>query len=353
MTAAGRLLPRVMLLAGLVGALLLLPAAPGSRAGDARDEVRAALLGAADADDEAAALALALDDADRRLVGADAPFATRAELSDWLGTLPERVVEHEVVLVRRAWLYVAGRQGAAALPLLEVALERDPGNTLLTCYLGEARRQAGDLVGAIDAWVGALDAGAPDEQVLPSVRRLVFDLHRDRASDPAGALPRYVTVVEPILRRRRLPDVEEALYDWLDFDALGARPDGPRVAALRAAALRHLARALHREVGDEHRVRLARKAFEAARTLRATWPEGAPPEGVPTAFELLSAAVRLGVGFTDSGHEVPEALTALARVALEKGRFVLAASLARRRLAMSDSPGARAVLEALPPDVGD
>lgn len=353
MTARGRSCPRRRRLAGLFGALLFVMSAPGSRAGDARDEVRTALLAAADADDGAVALAVALDEADRRLVGSDAPFATRAELADWIGTLPERVVEHDVVIVRRAWLYVAGRQGAAALPLLDVALERDPGNTLLVCYLGEARRQSGDLEGAIAAWVAALDAGAPDEQVLPSVRRLVFDLHRDRAADPRSALPRYATVVEPILRRRALRDVEEALYDWLDFDALVARPDGPRVAALRAAALSHLSRALRGPVGDEHRVRLARKAFEAARTLRATWRDGRPPEGVPSAFDLLSAAVRLGVGFTDSGHEVPEALTALAQVALEKGRFVLAASLARRRLAISDSPGARAVLEALPPEVGD
>jgi hypothetical protein len=78
-----------------------------------------------------------------------------------------------------------------------------------------------------------------------------------------------------------------------------------------------------------------------------------PPAGVPERFDLLAAAVRLGAGAESDAHEVPEALAALAEAAFTQGRFALAERMARRRLAISDSPAAKRVLLSLPPDVGE
>ena len=44
---------------------------------------------------------------------------------------------------------------------------------------------------------------------------------------------------------------------------------------------------------------------------------------------------------------------AMIESALREGRYELAARLARQRLDLSDSPAARRVLAALPPDLGD
>ena len=75
--------------------------------------------------------------------------------------------------------------------------------------------------------------------------------------------------------------------------------------------------------------------------------------GDPTPFDALAVAVRLGERASGEGHELPEALAELAAEALAKGRYVLADRLARRRLAISDSPTARRVLRAMPADAGD
>ncbi|MFO0934363.1 MAG: hypothetical protein U1E39_16875 [Planctomycetota bacterium] len=324
-------------------------AVPVARAeDDAVTAAGAALVEAAKSRD-AGRVAAALEAADA-LVGPGASFPTRADLADWLGGLPDAVTSLDVVKVRRAWLYVAGKRGKDAVPLLDAALAKDPKNTLLRSYLGEAKRQTGDLAGAMEAWKAALEAGAPDDQVLPSVRRLVYDLHQEREKDPADALPRYATVAAPLLAMRPMADVEEALYDWLVYDALMARPDAARVARLRTEAARHVAVAARGTIPEGDRTRVARKALEAGQFVAGL---ASAPDDVPTAFDLFAAAVRLGQVAGAEGHEVPEALTALAEAALAKGRFVLAAAMARRRLAISDSPAARRVLEAVPADVGD
>lgn|GEM_PF-2546443 len=337
-----------LVVALLVGTLAGSAVVPARAEDDAAVAARAALVEAARGKD-AGKVAAALEATDA-LVGPGGTFPTRADLADWLGALPKEVAALDVVKVRRAWLYVAGKRGQDAIPLLDAALASDPTNTLYRAYLGEAKRQVGDLSGAMEAWLAALKAGAPDEQVLPSVRRLVYDLHQERARDPKDALPRYATVAAPLLAVRRLPDVEEALYDWLVYDALAARPDVARGTSLRVEAVRHVAVAATGPVAEGDRTRIARKALEAGLVVRAL--EKAP-EGLPTAFDLFAQAVRLGQVAGADGHEVPEALTALAEAALAKGRFVLAGAMARRRLAISDSPAARGVLEQVPADVGD
>jgi tetratricopeptide (TPR) repeat protein len=321
-------------------------------AGAEDDEVTAArtVLVEAATSGEAARLQAALERADA-LVGPGASFPTQADLADWLGSLPPPVASRPAVRLRRAWLYVAGKRGKDALPLLEEALGTDPKSAWLRAYVGEAKRQVGDVDGAVAAWSAALAAGATDDQVLPSVRKLVWDLYQERARDPTSGLPRYATVVAPLLATKAMPDVEEQLFDWLTFDAAQDGVEAARATTLRQAALPHLMRALRAKVADADRPRLAGKALATA---RAGWFAGAAAgEGMPTDFDVLAEAVRLGERAGGEGHEVPAALTALAEVALAKGRYVLAGHLARRRLANSDSPGARRVLEQLPADLGD
>lgn len=337
----------------LVVALAL--AAPRARAEDDEDEAaaraRAAVLEAARAKDPAR-LEKTMDAAQTDLVGPSAVFPDVGALADWLGTFPEGVTGLAPVRARRAWSYVTAKRGGDALPLLDGLLEEDPGNGVLRAYRGEARRQTGDVAGAVEDFVRALGDGATDDHVVPSVRRIVFDLRRFPPKDaPADALPAWATAVAPLLARRDLVDVRMAFVEWLDYDAGKARADAGRAARLRAEAVRQAGFAIRLEPAAEDRVRLARMAYDAGLWRRALPADDAGD--LPTPFDLFAAAVRLGERPGEEGHEVPEALSALAEEALAKGRWLLAERLARRRLAMGDSPAAAKVLRSLPPDVGD
>jgi hypothetical protein len=337
------------LLAVLLGAVA--PAVRAEDEGDPTAAAAAALVSAAKEKDPAR-LQKALDAAQAGLVGPSAVFPDVGALADWIGTLPDDVTRLASVRARRAWLYVTAKRGKDALGLLDGVLESDATNGILRAYRGEARRQAGDLPGAVEDLSLALDQGATDDHVLPSVRRIVFDLRRFPPKDaPADALPAYVTVVAPVLRRRDLVDLRMAFVEWLDYDAGKARDDPARAARLRAEAVRQAGAAVRLVPAPEDRVRLARMAYDAGLWRRALPADAAAD--VPTAFDLLAAAVRLGERTSGEGHEVPEALSALAEEAAARGRYVLADRLARRRLDISDSPTARRVLRGLPPDVGD
>lgn len=319
--------------------------APRARAED--DEavrVREALVAAAR--QGPAAVGKVLEEADA-LVGPGATFPGRGDLADWLGAMPPAVAELPVVRLRRAWLYVTGKRGADAMPLIATALETEPKNALLRSYLGEAKRQTGDVAGAVGEWVRALGDGATDEQVLPSVRRLVYDLHQVREKDATDALPRYATAAKPVLDLRPARDVAEALADWLFYDADQARADAARSARLIAEGLRWTWAAVRAGVPEPDRLRLARKAYDAGMRRRAVV---SPADDLPSAYDLFAQAVRWAETGTE-GHGLPEALAALAEEAFEKGRYVLASALCKRRLAISDSPTARRVLAQLPPDV--
>jgi hypothetical protein len=225
----------------------------------------------------------------------------------------------------------------------------DPKHAEARAYLGEAKRLAGDATGAANDLARALDDGAADALVLPAVRRIVIGLREKPPPVASEALPAYAQVAARFLSRRRMDDVSRAVADWLDWDAWQARSVPKRAAFLRAEAVRRAWDWVEGGAADEAVAR-ARKAFEAAEWAATL---GDLSRSVPDRFDLLAAAVRLGETGEVERHEVPEAVAALAEVALERGRWVLAASLARRRLAISDSPAARRVLLALPPDVGD
>ena len=327
--------------------------AVGTRAARAEDEeatrVRGALVEAVAAKDPVR-VSRVLDEANA-LVGPSATFPDVGALADWLGLLPDPVVAQPAVRDRRAWLYVTAKRGADALPLLEAALEKNPRNAIFLAYRGEARRQAGDLAGAVADLVAALDAGAPDEHVLPSARKIVYDLRKDPPKGLVEGLPPYATVAAPILAKREMTDVREALVAWLSYDASTKKGDAHGAAVLRAEAVRQAFLALRAPTAKEDRARRARMALDAGGWARSLGADA--PADLPTAFDLYAQAVRLGERPGEEGHDLPEALTALAEEALAKGRYVLAARMAHRRLAISDSPAARRVLRGLPPDVGD
>jgi hypothetical protein len=224
----------------------------------------------------------------------------------------------------------------------------EPGNGEARAYLGEAKRQTGDLEGATSDLLRALETGASDALVLPSARRIVIALHEKPPASDAQGLPAYAVAAGRFLSRRRMDDVDRAVADWLDYDAHAARSIPKRAAFLRAEAVRRAWSWIAGGDAAEAHAR-ARKAVDVAEWVASLGADR--PRDLPERFDLFAAAVRLGE--TGESHETPEALAGLAEEALARGRYVLAATLARRRLAMGDSPAARRVLLASPPDVGE
>lgn len=335
-------------LVALALAFLLVAGRPASAEDAAAEEVKAALVAAAEARNSKAVTA-ALDRANS-LVGPQATFPDAAGLADWLGELPKIVTRLVDVQVRRAWLYVSARKGADAVPILSAVLAEHPENAAVRGLRGEAKRQAGDFEGAADDLVQSLADGAPDTSVIPSAYPLVFEVHeKDKGAAPEGdGLPRYAVVGAKFLAARWIPDVAEALRLWLAYDAEVAKADAGRSARLRAEAIRVTHLQLTKAAEDDDFPALARQAYEAAQ-----WRRTLSVEGLPERFDLLAFAVRFGDVQSADKHTVPQALVALAEEALARGRYVLASRMARRRLAISDSPAARRVLLACPPDIGE
>ena len=324
--------------------------APASTASDEEptEAVKAALVAAATKHD-GSGMAKALEAANA-LVGAQGTFPDPGALADWLATLPDPVPADRAVRARRAWMYVVTRRGAEAIGLLDALLLEDPTNALFLAYLGEARRQDGDVVGALDALAAAMKAGADDAAVVPSIAKLLFDLRSSPPKDePRDVAPSYATAADRLFASRPMVDVRLSLVGWLRDDLLRARGDASRSEVLARELARHLVLAAALPLPDGEAPRLVRTALELAARMAAH------PNDVAgtTRFDVLAVAVRLGARADGEGHDAPEALAELAEAALAKGRFVLASHLARRRLAISESPTARRVLRSLPPDMDD
>jgi hypothetical protein len=239
------------------------------------------------------------------------------------------------------------------LPLLATLLREQPGNPLLLAYVGESKRQTGDVEGALAALADALRAGASDEAVVPSIQKLLFDRKVDPLKDAKpDASPSYATLAGPLFTLRPMVEVRLSIVGWLADDLARAKGDAVRTTSLALELARQLVATSRLVLPEGEAPRLATTAFELAATMKGL-PKDAIHDGDMTRFDVLAVVVRLGERASGDGHDRPEALSALAEEALAKGRFVLADHLARRRLAISDSPAARRVLRALPPDVGD
>jgi cytochrome c-type biogenesis protein CcmH len=86
-------------------------------------------------------------------------------------------------------LQAEGAVTPQAVSVFEAAVAADPGNARARYYLGAAREQAGDLQGAISAWVAILrdsPAGAP---WVGPIQRRVTEAAESLGLDPATILP--------------------------------------------------------------------------------------------------------------------------------------------------------------------
>lgn len=337
-------LPR-RLAAGLLAALALLGAAlsASAKGEPGVPDLRRRLLEAHTPEDVGRAL-----DALQARVGQDPALPSLAALGDLLGSLPDGRDKHPLVLERRGWAYVSAKRGADAIPVLKAALEQAPSRGFVRAYLGEAERQAGDPAAALATLATAVRAGYDAPHLRESALQAVLALRKDQPAGGAAGLPAYAEAAAPLLTlvydEPLLLTLAQAL---LDDVAAFEKPSSARGASWALAAGQHAQRLLERSTAVEGGARLAR---DAARALE---PLDAERQGRTPRVDLLTQAYLRGRPADREGHDVPEVLPLLAEALLAEGRYAAAHRLARERLALSESPAARRVLLALPPDVGD
>jgi hypothetical protein len=199
-TARGLLLA-VTLLAG--AASLAIRAARADA--DTVDSVKAALVHAAGKGDERA-LAAGLDRAEA-LVGKDPAVPDLGAAADLVSSLPQSVTSLTIVQVRVGWMYVSAKRGADAIAPLTAALAANPKDWIARSYLGEAKRLAGDAEGAAQDLARAWADGAPDDHVVPSLRRLIYDLRKAGNSPDADGMPAYAKAAAKLLAVKDVPDL--------------------------------------------------------------------------------------------------------------------------------------------------
>lgn len=276
-------------------------------------------------------------------------FADEGAFADFLGRIAEPAASHPRVRLRRGWAYVAAGRGRDAVRPLELAREEAALAPVATAYLAEARRQAGEPATALQFLCRAVELGYEEEQFLDdAAHKAGFDLRAKESARDAEWLPAYATPMDAYLALRPSAALHAAVARWIldDHLAYGAR-GGSRIAAWSDYGARHALAAVRAAPGIPGGVRLC---LDAARALRWDEPDGAHH---PLLFDCLAWAYRLGRGPDRDTHEAPQAVAWLAEVALDEGRFELAARLARERLELSDSPLAREVLAQLPLDLGE
>lgn len=293
------------------------------------------------------ALGRALDNLQAR-VGREDGFADVGAFGDWLGALPDGRSSEPRVQIRRGWAYVTARRGKDAVPLLEAGLKDDPSQGLVRAYLGEARRQAGDLTGALATLATAVKAGYDAPFVRQTAMASCLALRIEQPAREAQGLPAYAQAAAPYLEAVRDGSLHATLAQALLQDlAAYESPTNARGGQWARAAGEHLLEALLSGTAVDGAARLA---LEAARALTDL---DRAQEGRTPRVDLLEAAYRLGRPADREGHDLPEVLPLLAEALLAEGRYETAHRLCRERLAISESPAARRVLLRLPPDVGD
>ena len=281
-------------------------------------------------------------------IGKEEALPDAGAFGDWLGELPDGRNKHPLVLIRRGWAYVTARRGKEAVPLLETALQDDPSKGYVRAYLGQAQYQVGEAQKALETLASALKTGYDQPYVRETALQAVLWLRREHPAKDAEGLPVYakaagsylLTVVDDVLAAT----LARALLD--DFAAY-EKPATERGQTWAKHAGELAQAVLFRKPTTEGGPRLA---LDAAAALTAL---DAETEGRTPRFDLLSAAYALGKPAEREGHDLPEVLPLLAEAALAEGRYDLAHRLARERLAISESPAARRLLLALPPDLGD
>jgi hypothetical protein len=191
-------------------------------------------------------------------------------------------------------------------------------------------------------------AGYDEKHLRESALEALLGLRKAGAVQAAPGLPEYAQAVGPYLLAGEDPTLEAALARAL-LDDLAAY-DAP-TSERGALWARHAGERAQHVLARRHDVEgAARLALDAARALDL---QDEASGGRTPRFDLLARAYALGKPADREGHDLPQVLPLLAEAALREGRFELAERLARERLDLSESPAARRVLLALPPDVGD
>lgn len=286
-------------------------------------------------------------------IGSSGGFEDARDFGDWLGQLPPEVAERSRVLLRRGWAYLAARRPADAAAPLHAVLEHGGEETgVALAYLGEAARLAGEPARAFERLTAACLEGYRTAFVVESAHKAAFVMRQEKPSKAFDDLPDYAVALDGILDVFDHPLLRTAAARWLlDDYAAYAIPGTKRARLWARVAARH-ALAAAPSIADlpSSGTEGTRLFFDAAVALE---PEDRATAGRTLRFDLLSWAYRLGNRPDQDTHAIPPVVAMLAQAALDEGRYQLADRLARQRLGISDSPAARRVLDALPPDVGE
>ena len=267
-------------------------------------------------------------------------------LAQWLGALPKGVRSQGEVLLRRGWAHLAAGDPTAARPLLEKVHAKGGAQGVVQAYLGEVTRLDGDPERALELLAAACELGYRDGFVVESGRKAAYDLRLASPSKDAKGVPAYATALAKLVASWDHPWLRGPLARWLleDYRAYAVPSRDRAKAWARFAAPHALAAAATEPVSGVGPILL----LEAAEALRV---EDRESGGGTLRFDLLAEAYTRAR--SPDGHRLPQAVALLAEAALAEQRYSLAHRLARERLTISDSPLARRVLDALPPDVGD
>jgi len=281
-------------------------------------------------------------------IGKTPGFRDAGAFGDWLGSR-RGVSERPRVMLRRGWAYLAAGRPGAAKPLLE-AVHRRGGEAsgVALAYLGETARQDGDLGRALELLTQAAREGYRDTFVMESAQKAAFQMRTGTPSKTFDGLPDYVEAGHRFFAVYPHTTFQGAVARWLldDYGAY-ARPGAERARTWARAAAELALPALRDAATSGADARLA---FDAAQALA---PEDDETRGRTLRWALMAWAYRLGNRPDEDTHDIPQAIVRLAELAVRDGRYELANRLARQRLAISDSPAARRVLAALPPDLGE
>jgi len=282
-------------------------------------------------------------------IGKSPGFEDAGAFGDWLGELPSKIADRPRVQLRRGWAYLAARRPAKAKALLEKVRTRGgEAAGVALAYLGETARQEGELASAIELLTEAVRAGYRDTFVMESAQKAAFQMRQAKPSKEFEGLPEYATAIDRFLAASEHPVLRAAVARWLldDYGAY-AKPGSERARTWADAAAKHALAAAQTTPGSGANARLA---YDAAEALA---PADGELDGKTHRWDLMAWAYRLGNKPETDSHEIPQVLARLAKMALRDGRYEVAYRMARKRLEISDSPAARRVLHALPPDLGD
>ena len=247
-----------------------------------------------------------------RLKGVLDDAASAAAWCEKLGT--ERKGDPECLTVA-GYLYLRANQPDRVVKAIESGRAR---TALGLAYLADAHRRGGRVKKASDALLAAAARKDAPKKFLEDVA-LSLAAHMRATRDRGYA---------ELLRKMGLAlRAATWLADDLSYDRAATKQDRARVAAL------------------------FEKGLDDRAPATAWWTASSYAEG-DTRLRYLVEAVQRGADERGpSRHRCPGAILDLARECLARKRFVAAAALAQRRLAVGECPAAWEILESMPPNV--